>query len=221
MSTESSKPTVVWFFVSRRYRIAYLQVPKAASTSIGAAMLMLDHPEIPREQAMDEEAGNVRHLLDKVLATQDDLKGSFRFTFVRNPYSRFVSFHRNKVAEATPETLKPRFVRMGVKAGMSMEAVLDLAESIPKDRLDPHIIPQSYFVFGPKGQRVDFVGRFEKLAEGMETVRERSRVALDVGQLNATGSETGRDPRESLPEGLRARLAQFYREDFERFGYEV
>jgi hypothetical protein len=222
MSTESPKSTAIWFFISRRHRLAYLLVPKAASTSLTAAMLLLNHPEVPREQAMDEEwLTEASRLHDKVLATNDSLKGYFRFTFVRNPYARFVSFYRNKIGDVTPDTLKPRFAKMGLSAGMDMMAVLDVVEAIPRNQLDPHIIPQCHYIFGPKGQRVEFVGRFEQIDEGMNTVRERSRAPLEIGQLNATGSSAGRDPREGLPEALRARLAQFYKEDFERFGYEM
>jgi hypothetical protein len=65
------------------------------------------------------------------------------------------------------------------------------------------------------------VGRFEQIAEGVNTIRERSGVALEVGQMNATSIAPPGDPREGLPEAVRDRLAKMYAEDFERFGYEV
>ncbi|MEO8350155.1 MAG: sulfotransferase family protein [Chthoniobacteraceae bacterium] len=212
--------TPVWFFLSRRHRLAYLQVPKVASTSMRAALCLLNHPELPRESVFSEEQlQQHREWHEMVRAETASLRGFFRFTFVRDPLARFASFYRNKIAQVAPESLRPRFQRMGLAAGMPIDSVLDVIERIPSDQLDPHLVPQSHLVFAGKKPRVDFIGRVEQFDEGLREIERRSGITLEIQRLNATAPKAATDSDMEYSAEIRARIARIYEEDLRRLDY--
>ena len=218
MPTEYRGP--IWMLLARRHRLAYLQVPKAACSSMQAALSLLNHPELTREEVCARGAiQQHREWVDFVPAGDPALKNFFRFTFVREPCSRFESFFRSKVHNLTNERIRPRFAGMGIRAGMSMDDVLDLVDAIPAAELDPHLVPQNRLVFSGEKPRVDFIGRMENMAEGLAEIAARTGARLDPPRLNVTVGTPDRDLRKPLTEAVRARLARLYAEDFARFGY--
>jgi hypothetical protein len=68
---------------------------------------------------------------------------------------------------------------------------------------------------------VHFIGRLERLREGVEESAAKSGTALDVPRLNVTDGADRADPRDILSEKLRRSLAKFYAEDFSPFGFAV
>ena len=209
----------IWFFLARRQRLAYLLVPKVASTSLRAALCLLNHPELPREQVLDPDVLQKNKAWnDMAPAATADLRGLFRFTFVRDPFARFLSFHRNKIAAATPATLRPRFAQLGLAAGLSLADTLTRVEAIPPGQLDAHIVPQSLLVYSGGKPRVDFIGHIEQFGADLARVEEQAGVKLDIQQLNATAAPP-RDPRETLDPAIRERLARLYADDLANFGY--
>jgi len=220
MSIEYRHP--IWMVLAPRQRLAYLKIPKAACSSMHAAICLLNHPELSREEVCAWGAiQKNRHWAEIVGDGDPALKKCFRFTFVREPYARFASFFRSKVHNLTNERIRPRFVRMGIKAGMSMEDVLDLVEAIPVSELDPHLVPQNRLVFSSEKPRVDFIGRIETMTEGLDEIAKRTGIRLDPPRLNVTVGTSDRDLREPLSDRVRTRLARLYAEDFTSFGYPI
>jgi Sulfotransferase family len=220
MSIEYRHP--IWLLLARRQRLAYLQVPKSACSSMHAALALLNHPELSREEVCAWGAiQKNQHWVELVKDGDPALRGYFRFTFVREPCSRFASFFRSKVHNLTNDRIRPRFAKMGIKAGMSMDDVLDLVEKIPVAELDPHLVPQNRLVFSGEKSRVDFIGRMEKMADGLDEIAARTGTRLDPPRLNVTVGTPDRDFREPLSDRVRARLARLYAEDFTRFGYPI
>lgn len=214
-------PTPIWFLLARERRLACLQMPKAGCTSMRAALCLLTRPDIPREQLLARGAF-ARHpeWSDVVPPGDPILEQCFRFTFVRHPYERFASFFRSKIGQRTADAIKPHFLRMGLRAGMVPEEVFAVVEAAPRATLDPHLTPQSYFVFDGERQRVEFIGHLEQLNAGIEEIAAQTGTRLEVPRLNATERNPSAPPREPLSPGLKARLARFYADDFARFGYE-
>ena len=219
MSTESHTP--IWFLLARQRRLAYLQIPKAGCTSMRAALCLWNRPDVPREQLL-ERGAFVRHpeWSDLVVPHDPILATCFRFTFVRHPSERFASFFRSKIGNRPENEIKPHFLKMGLRAGMSPEEVFACVASVPRENLDPHLTPQSYFVFENGKPRVEFVGQLERLAHGLDEIAAKTGTRLEMLKLNATEKNPSAPPREPLAPELRQRLAAFYAEDFARFGYE-
>jgi len=69
--------------------------------------------------------------------------GLFRFSFVRNPYHRLLSFYRTKVLKmADPDPrVNATLLRMGLREGMSFAAMLDVLASVPPRAMELHCAP--------------------------------------------------------------------------------
>ena len=211
----------IWFFLARQHRLAYLQMPKVACTSLRAAICLMNHPHLARSEVFDGETIHQRREWNDMVAPNDRaLRGCFRFTFVRHPLERFASFYRNKIASVAPEATAERFLRIGLRGGMSMEEAVDRVMAVPPAKLDPHIAPQSLLVFDGDIPRVDFIGRLEKFGDDLAVVESKCGIRFDLGRLNATRADAKPStPGAGLSEGIRARLNALYRDDYAHFGY--
>jgi hypothetical protein len=218
MLIESRAP--IWFLLARRQRLAYLQVPKAACSAMRAALCLLNRPDLSRE-AICAHGALVQHpeWADRVRADDPVVHDFFRFTFVREPYARFASFYRSKISRPFEGAIRPRFAKLGFRAGMSIDKVLDLVEATPVADLDQHLAPQSSIVFAGEKPRVRFIGRIEQLKAGLDEIAAQSGTRIDVPRVNVTAGTPDRDDREPLSAAARTRLARLYAEDFARFGY--
>jgi hypothetical protein len=212
----------IWFLLARRHRLAYLQMPKVACTSLRAAICLMNHPELPREDVFNGESIHKRRDWNDIVEPGDKgLRGCFRFTFVRHPLERFASFYRNKIESVAPEATAQRFIRHGLRGGMRIEEVVERVVAIPPTELDPHIAPQSLLVYDQETPRVDFIGRLERFAEDLAIVETQCGVRFELGRLNATQPNTRtKTPGEGLGDRNRALLNALYADDYARFGYE-
>jgi hypothetical protein len=88
------------------------------------------------------------------MVTPDQFRNYYKFTFVRNPWSRVFSWYKNVMR------FEPHRKRLGVPDDCSFGDFLSL--DFDQDALRSQI----YWISDGKGQnRMDFIGRFENLAE--------------------------------------------------------
>lgn len=114
---------------------------------------------------------------------------SFCFAFVRNPWERMVSYR--------------------CRAGLD--------EAAWQKMLREFVDPQVDYICDDDGRMlVDFMGRFESLAEDFATVCRLLAIERTLPRLNA--SEHGHY-REFYDEATKQLVARLYAEDIERFGY--
>ncbi|MEP0357589.1 MAG: sulfotransferase family protein [Paraglaciecola sp.] len=149
----------------------------------------------------------------------------FTFGFVRNPWQRLVSEYLHKKIDS----------RMSLK-----EFVLNgLPEEDSFSDAYRHIIPQSDFLFDAQGnQNVDFIGRFENLAEDFSEVCEKlglegaslphknssyspRRAALRKLRHLFSGDKkrVKKDYREYFDDELLELVNKLYAKDIQNFGY--
>ena len=212
----------VLFFLSRQHRLAYLQMPKAACTSIRTALCLLNHPELEQEKAAGKlQIHNHPEWNDMVGEDSTEISGFFRFTFVRDPYARFVSFYHNKIVGKQNSGPVDRFLKLGYTPGMTLDQVLDRVEGTPLRELDPHLLPQSEFLIRNGRLNVDFIGRLERFAQDLAVVENWAGTKLDVGWLNQTKKNQPDDARQKLTEAQRLRVARLYAKDFELLRYDA
>lgn len=218
--SDGFQPPLV-YFLARQHGLAYLQMPKVACSSFRTALILLDHPDLSRE-ALSEPGSLVKHPEWSDMAEPDSpvLQSCLRFTFVRDPIARFVSFYRSKIARVDGQGTRPRFVRMGFSAEMSMADVLDRLEDTAPAELDSHAAPQSAFVLHRGCLQVDFIGRLERLADDVRLIEARAGTTLELPHRNQTINARPADARAQLPGKLRERLVDFYSADFTLLGYE-
>ncbi|SBO43728.1 sulfotransferase family protein [Cyanobium sp. NIES-981] len=148
------------------HHLLYGRVPKAANSSVKAALTALIRPELRRsrhslrqqllhrlwpsrswlglssqmDQYWDRLPGSIANPVN--LATARSLRGRcFSFAVVRNPFDRLLSAYNNKVIENPDCTARLRAI--GVHRGMALPAFLACVCAAPTADLDVHVLPQS------------------------------------------------------------------------------
>ena len=130
----------------------------------------------------------------------------FKFSFVRNPWDWQVSIYHYVLQ--SPENEFHELVR----------GFRDFAEYLDWriNREGPELLTE--FVLSETGEPlVDYIGRYETLAEDFAKVCERIGIASTLPHKNRSAH---RDFREYYTPATRALVAEAYREDIEYFGYE-
>jgi hypothetical protein len=194
-------PTVI-YYIGRKLSVEYLEIPKAACTSIKYAILASDGKTFLGSD-IDTDP-HWKH--DKPPAV------NFRFTFVRHPVTRFISVYRNKIQRgylarypqmpqrtATPfETLT--WIQSHLYSNYHPDKHFQLQTAIRKNRHRP--------------QPADFIGCFEQLATQWAELQATWGLP-DLPHYNSSQGEVVLDrPTLDL-------LYTIYRPDFQAFGYDL
>ena len=182
-------------------------------------MAVINRPELARE--LSEAPLRIHsqpELSDIAEESSSLLRNLYRFTFVRNPMERFLSFYQNKIFYRPKGTVAPSIAEAGFRVGMPLGEVLDLIEKTSEKELDPHIAPQNWFVFDHKRSRVNFIGHVERLADDLEKLEELSGARVELGHYNK--SPNREQHRFEVSDRDAARIREFYAEDFALLGYD-
>lgn len=151
---------------------------------------------------------------------REEWDSAFKFAFVRHPVDRFLSAYR-MVTQGTNDMDARLFAN---PVDMSVGEFIDRAmfrKCDPNDLSDldgfivHHTLPMSHPYNGI--EKADFVGRFETLADDWAKVAWMlGGVQKHLPMLNWTQKAD-----EEVSPWLAKMLADYYAEDFERFGYDL
>jgi hypothetical protein len=183
---------------------------------------------------------DMRECLARGVVSQDYFDRAFKFCFVRNPWDRLVSLyfykryneqtsfddfvHRIQRAFAARRTLCGR----AAARSQICQRLLARFRATEPYILVPPIGPfnslrlsqanvQADWVTDSSGNLVvDFVGKFENLSAGIETVFERLGIDEELGHKNKTQHKSYRTYYTTETRGI---VGQLYRRDVELFGY--
>jgi hypothetical protein len=150
----------------------------------------------------------------------------FRFTFVRNPFTRLASCYLDKIAPT--RDLNDDYFRNGVQlcfsefpqfhAGMSFRKFIEVVANIPDHLAEPHFQAQSYLTHRNGRPIVDFIGKVEQFKEDIQPVLDHLRVDIDPSQLFENRARRGWDA-DLYDEEIVRLVRNRYRDDFELLGY--
>lgn len=217
------------YFISEKLGVAYLRVPKAGCSSIQALILATEKPEL-YEEIKDEikEHVNFLHNTQGVFETsKKPPKSLIKFTFVRHPFNRLLSFYKNQInpsnvlTEEMKNRLQEQLGKYGFYIGMSFE---DFVELLINDRdalNEHHVRPQVEFLFGDNGLNVDYLGKLENISRHQSILgRLIGKPDLKLMKLNSTG---GSDWRSSgyFNQQIVSELEKVYKYDLILLGYDV
>lgn len=218
-SLEQSEYLINW---SRRWRYIYVEVPKAACSTIKLTLQRIELDDRGYTPA-NKHARARSPLLSPLSAPRGFLDALaapeyLRFCFVRDPYSRILAAYLEKLAGDDFERAQ-RLERLGfsrtpgfkefLEALMRLGPSLDIHWARQVDLLKPEIIAY------------DFVGRFETFRPDFEAVLNRiGRDASWIAEVREHGTNASARVGEIAP-GERALIAEIYAEDFSRFGYPI
>lgn len=124
--------------------------------------------------------------------------GFRRVAFVRHPYDRLCSFYQGNF---------PRVWRVPFPEFVDWVLSTDARNS--------HVTPISRLL----PEEMDFVGRFENLAEDWEVARTYFSHVRPLRHLNKGGDTPWQTLFDALDDERREALNDLYHDDFERFGY--
>ncbi|MGE0118043.1 MAG: sulfotransferase family 2 domain-containing protein [Dongiaceae bacterium] len=203
--------------VSNKYRFAFCGIPKVATKSIRAALLR--SPEIA---AFTVNRGAVA-----LAAEGDPYRHHYRFSFVRNPWSRVVSCYRDKILIQRSTVIGKIAIiadHPGLSPSLPFDAFVEwLCSEEGSDRCaDRHWMSQHKFLMDAAGSIVcDFVGRLENIETDFKTVCDA--VCLPPIKLpHGNRSTDGQGPygyRDIYNDRTRKLVGQRYERDVDAFKY--
>ena len=148
------------FIRMKRHNLLYGRVPKAANSSIKAALcrLLSEMPPKGTKTTSDkfwQHETNQETELITLRRARKYRRSHFSFSFVRNPFDRLIAAYNNKVIEI--ETPPLPMQNMGVTHGMSFEAFLDVLIETPFKHYDVHVLPHHVHIRALLGHIVEIV----------------------------------------------------------------
>jgi len=211
--------------ISHKHKCIFVEVPKTGSTSIRAILgkAYIPHLNLVEIKTMMENSwthfggrtNRIRGALYQLLPSErkidigrQQFESYFKFGFVRNPWDRVVSLY---------ERTEP----LQMKGKMSFDEFVDWIEysSATCIHSSPHRYQLDWFVDSNGNMLADFIGRFERLDQDWAFVADK----LGITEKSLPHSRTNPRSRhytEYYNARTRELIAQKFRVDIERFGYE-
>ena len=167
---------------------------------------------------------------------QEEQKRYFKFTFVRNPFSRLASCYRERIilgsiyypsATGYFQDTYIYYKQYPLAMGMPFEDFVMMIAKIPDSLADRHFKSQSSTIYDLNGRkRVDFIGKIEEAARDWPLIAKRFGFDTVLAQLNTTYSTKEHpkkkwDYRSLYTPFLLDKVYHRYKQDIELFGYEA
>ena len=210
--------------IPRLGRINWLIADPEASSFFPINMkIVRHHPEGWRLIGQDKDSGWANKNI-----SPDEINSYFIFTFVRNPFSRLVSFFQQKYKyeSSTLEggryeiTLPKHIPFFWLFEVSSFSDLVFKVSRLPDFNSEEHHAPQQIKMDTMKanGMNIDFIGKYETLQKDFEPLKRR----FDLLPLEHHNKSTGE--KENWRDYYTAKTAKMiykrFRKDFEMFGYE-
>lgn len=203
--------------------IVYVKNPKVACSTL---LLWMD-----RMQSGEHDFSPTNVHTENRLPTAHDIGrkrlarmisgGAFRFSFVRDPLTRFHSVYVDKMVRTRPFRTQVQEA-LGQEPDLNRKVTIDefvaaLERQDPVSEMDPHWRPQHVNLMLPL-VTYDHIGRLETFDDDLELIRKAAglpHVPHEVRNVRGRLKESVLADRPDLEERVRA----IYAEDFELFGY--
>ncbi len=211
--------------ISHKYKCTFLHIPKVAGTSIERFLREID---LGIPQKVLRKRG-FSHFLN-------DHTDYFVFSFVRNPYDRFVSawkwgelkfskegelpFYKKERSVSFKEYVLLTTDLKYRKDNQNLWSEYDEYHTLPQFEFFPNLNGGHYFTdkISPTFT-CDFIGRFENLHEDFNAVC--SNIGIKQFKLpHAYNSKTFKQAFDWTSE-LKEKVYNYYKKDFELFNYEI
>lgn len=201
-------------------KVIYICNSKVAGSSIIQSLLTID-PEAGPDIKADHNLPASRRRISSIRDSKGFLdciydKDSFKFAFVRNPYTRILSCFRDKIVSGR----QPRFrAHLGFpqRGEVSLFEFLERVSLQRIESMNRHWRPQ--FALIPESIELSFLGRFERLNVDLQVVYEKigiekSKVKTRDTHKTDTGNTINLSNREITL------INKIYSRDFSRFNYD-
>jgi Sulfotransferase family len=190
-------------------RCIFVHIPKCAGLGVTDALFGGVHP-----------GGHYTIAQYRMMFSKEEFDSFFKFTFVRNPWDRVISAYyylKDGGRIMNDRRMSERFIQPHATFRdfvLNFVTEANIAGAI-------HFRPQYEFICMSEARppEVDFIGRFEQLADDFEMVRTRLGLAHGLASSNR-GRSRPASYRDSYDGEMIDRVARVYRRDIELFGYD-
>ncbi len=156
------------FLVLPDKKIVYLNNAKVACSSIRSTFI---------SEQVDDDNSIHTIVLDNVTNHLNEIeKDYFKFTFVRDPFSRLVSCYESKYHTDADRGIADLadYLFGYLKGEHGFEAFLRKIIDIPDILADRHFISQYYLIYDRRYHcLVDFIGKYEQLQQDFDPIKQK------------------------------------------------
>jgi hypothetical protein len=192
-----------------RRKLLFIHIPKTAGVSI-------EHSLFGRTLFRHKSFRQFELAFSK-----SQLASLFKFTFVRNPWDRLVSAWTFLREGGMNEQDKEWFSKNIAQFPDFESFVMKWLAGQNVVRTYVHFQPQMVFTRTGRGTvELDFVGRFENLADDFERLSRLVGATAPLESRNRTPKRDARSYRDYYTPESAGVVARLYREDIRTFGYE-
>lgn len=212
------KPDIfVTKIISDKYHFIYTGIPKVASSTFRDFLYRYPETEAKLDTFITTTS------LEKLIYTHPKFNSYFKYTFVRNPWSRVVSCYRDKILNAHPQH-KVHIIKQyeGLYPNMPFSDFVDwlCASEGKDDNADRHWISQYKLISDSKGKLLcDFIGKYENLEKDTAKIMEKLQLPYsNLPKTNAKPTEKSYQKYYNLR--TKKLIEKRYKIDIELFGYD-
>lgn len=195
--------------------LVYIRIPKSASTSVSLLMLSGIYEDISRLNARE-----INFLIDvnlKARISSAEETSTF-FTIVRNPFARIVSVYRSYFEEQQDHFLYEDYLFGSFQKSISFPEFVRRLSLIPDRLKDQHLKPQHLFLEYYERRKIQNITVL-KLEEPDNISTFLSGYNLSIPHLNKSAGTS--DFKKYYDQSTARLAARIYKEDLERFGYDM
>ncbi|WP_455199150.1 sulfotransferase family protein [Kaarinaea lacus] len=214
-------------------KVVYTSVPKAANSTIKKCLWSASGISIEGKNINSSIFKNpgpsrpVSTIDDNELETIFHSDDWFRFSFVRNPYTRLLSAYKDKILGlGNPRKHNTFLKKIHWQSSQppTFEDFISAISSQSDDAMDWHWMPQSRLIMSDI-IKYDFIGKLENYNEDMRTVLTRLNTSPDIideslsVSLNKTRNKTRNELQ--ISPGTAEIIQRRFTDDFKDFGYDI
>lgn len=207
------------WYVNEQKKLMYLNNAKVACTSLKACLLNASQME---NYLLVNQTLAAQAIRGKVPSGMQEY---YKYTYVRNPFSRLVSCYMNKyhsdkslLGGKSSELLygKTRYLLGWLKDVADFKEFVDKVVMIPEQWQERHFALQYNLIYDNGMPVVDYVGKFEELPVSYEHIQEK----FNTPQLPVYNKTSSGDWKQYYDLDIAEKVYEKYKKDIETFGYE-
>lgn len=211
--------------ISHHYKVIYIHIPKCAGSSIeryfGAKPFNWKEPNYDKLVGWDPKRkihlqhATPRQLLELDLITESVWDDYYKFTIIRDPWSRLVS---SFVWLKHEHSIKGSFSDFLLRTGQ-FERILD--PSIGMETRSEHLKPQMDYITLNGKNCLDYICHFETLEKDIQEIFNKIGISGTLGYYDKKGRyKRGFHYSELFDKKTYNLVRELYPEDLERLGYK-